>query len=97
VASEAEQAGVDRQVARRRENGERAAGTDPLTDEQGLVEFGCECARAECDRSVKVPLYVYQRMVEAGDQYLVQAGHHAVERYRTLVVHGSMRIEEERG
>jgi hypothetical protein len=43
---------------------------------------------------VKVPLYVYRRMVEAGDQYLLQAGHHAFPKYRTIVTIGLMRIEE---
>ena len=96
MASEVAQDAVGRQVVRRRENGKKAAGANPPTDEQGLVEFECECARTECERSVRVPLYVYRRMVEAGDQYLVQAGHHAFERHRTLVVDGSMRIEEQR-
>ena len=49
---------------------------------------------AECERLVRVPLYVYRRMVEAGDQYLVQAGHHAFARNRTIVTLGLMRIEE---
>jgi hypothetical protein len=87
---------VERQATRRRENGAKAAAPSPATDAQGLVEFACECRQAECERSVKVPLYVYRRLAEADDQYLVQAGHHAFERYRTLVVKGSMRIEERR-
>jgi hypothetical protein len=33
-------------------------------------------------------------MVEAGDQYLLQAGHHAFASYRTIVTVGLMRIEE---
>jgi hypothetical protein len=43
---------------------------------------------------VKVPLYVYRRIIESGDQYLVQAAHHAFPRYRTIVTLGLMRIEE---
>jgi len=42
---------------------------------------------------VKVPLDVYRRMVDA-DQYLLQAGHHAFARYRTIVSIGMMRVEE---
>lgn len=82
------------QDARRSANERKAAGNSPATDPQGLVEFACECAKADCERSVKVPLYVYRRMVEAGDQYLLQAGHHAFTRYRTIVTLGLMRIEE---
>ena len=41
-----------------------------------------------------MPLYVYQRMVESGDQYLLQAGHHAFERYRTIISIGLVRIEQ---
>ena len=96
MASEApaeSQAGVAHRVARRRAN-ERLAATRPRTDAQGLVEFACECMKADCERSVKTPLYVYRRMVEAGDQYLVQAGHHAFARNRTIVTVGLMRIEE---
>jgi len=33
-------------------------------------------------------------MVESGDQYLLQAGHHAFERYRTIISIGLVRIEE---
>jgi hypothetical protein len=43
---------------------------------------------------VKVPLYVYRRVLEAPDQYLLQAGHHAFRSYRTIVTLGLMRIEE---
>ena len=80
-------------VARRAANEKLATG-DPPGDNQGLVEFACECMDAECERLVRVPLYVYRRMVEAGDQYLVQAGHHAFARNRTIVTLGLMRIEE---
>ena len=82
------------QVARRRANERKAARASPETDAQGLVEFVCECKAADCERSVRVPLYVYRRMVEAGDQYLLQAGHHAFTSYRTIVSIGLMRIEE---
>jgi hypothetical protein len=37
---------------------------------------------------------VYRRLVETGDQYLLQAGHHAFTSYRTIVSVGLMRIEE---
>ena len=91
--SEAVQEGIAHRVAQRRKN-ERSAAGNPATDPQGLVEFGCECARGDCERMVKVPLYVYRRMVEAGDQYLLQAGHHAYDRYRTIISIGLVRIEE---
>ena len=87
-----EQEGVAHRVAQRAAN-RRAATSNPNADAQGLVELGCECARADCDRLVKVPLDVYGRMV-AADQYLLQAGHHAFARYRTIVSIGMMRIEE---
>jgi hypothetical protein len=86
--------GVAHRVTRRHANHRLAAIDDAPTDAQGLVEFSCECTRTECERSVKVPLYVYRRMVESGDQYLLQAGHHAFERYRTIVSLGLVRIEE---
>ena len=82
------------QATRRHANERKAAGTSPTTDPQGLVEFACECSKTDCERLVKVPLYVYRRMVEAGDQYLLQAGHHAFPKYRTIVTIGLMRIEE---
>jgi hypothetical protein len=87
------QAGVAHRVARRRANGHLARAASPSTDAQGLVEFACECMSDDCDRSVRVPLYVYRRLSES-DQYLVQAGHHAFPRYRTIVQSGLMRIEE---
>ena len=89
-----EQEGVAHRVARRGANVRMAAGADPPTDAQGLVEFGCECTKSDCERTVKVPLYVYRRMVESGNQYLLQAGHHAFERYRTIISLGLVRIEE---
>jgi hypothetical protein len=91
--SEAAKQGIAHRVAQRRKN-ERSAAGNPPTDPQGLVEFGCECAKSDCERMVKVPLYVYTRMVEAGDQYLLQAGHHAYDRYRTIISIGLVRIEE---
>jgi hypothetical protein len=80
-------------VVRRRENERKAAGS-PQSDPQGLVEFGCECAKSDCERSVKVPLYVYRRILEAKDQHLLQTGHHAFPQYRTIVSLGLMSIEE---
>ena len=72
----------------------KGRGANPATDAQGLVDFACECINPDCERSVKVPLYVYSRVLEAGDQYLVQAAHHAFARYRTIVTFGLIRIEE---
>ncbi len=86
--------GIAHRIARRSANEEKAAELSPVTDAQGLVEFACECNKFDCERSVRVPLYVYRRMVEAGDQYLLQAGHHAFTSYRTIVTVGLMRIEE---
>jgi hypothetical protein len=93
VSQAAADEGIIHRVARRRANERKAAGS-PASDAQGQVEFECECTRADCERSVRVPLYVYRRMVEAGDQYLLQAGHHAFPEYRTIVTIGLMRIEE---
>lgn len=89
-----EQEGVAHRAARRTANERIAGSSSATTDAQGLVEFACECTRPECERLVKVPLYVYRRMLDAGDQYLLQAGHHAFARYRTIVTIGLMRIEE---
>ncbi len=88
------QDGIAHRVARRQENQQKASGLNPETDAQGFVEFACECKKVDCERSVKAPLYVYQRMTESGDQYLLQAGHHAFTNYRTIVSIGLMRIEE---
>jgi hypothetical protein len=85
--------GVAHRVARRDENRRKAGERAPETDAQGLVELACECARADCERSVRVPLYVYRRLAEDG-QYLLQAGHHAFPDYRTIVSVGQIRIEE---
>jgi hypothetical protein len=90
----AEEDGIAHRVARRGANERKAAARDVPVDAQGLVELACECTRSDCERSVSVPLYVYRRMVEAGDQYLLQAGHHAFPQYRTIVSVGMMRIEE---
>ena len=87
-----EEEGTSHRVAQRSANRATAA-ADPTGDAQGLVELGCECMRADCERVVKVPLEVYRRMLDA-DQYLLQAGHHAFARYRTIVTIGLMRIEE---
>lgn len=88
-----EQEGIAHRVERRTAN-ERKATAQPPTDAQGLVELACECTTSDCERSVRVPLYVYRRMLDAGDQYLLQAGHHAFPQYRTIVSIGLMRIEE---
>ena len=86
--------GTGNQASRRRANERKAGAAKPTTDAQGLVSFACECSNADCERSVKVPLYVYHRVLEAGDQYLVQAAHHAFAGYRTIVSFGLIRIEE---
>jgi len=91
---DAVQEGIAHRVARRSANERKAAEVSPDTDAQGLVEFACECKKVDCERSVRVPLYVYHRMLEAGNQYLLQAGHHAFTSYRTIVSVGLMRIEE---
>ncbi len=88
-----EQDGISHRVARRDANKRTSAAADPNTDAQGLVELACECTKADCERLVKVPLYVYRRMLDA-DQYLLQAGHHAFAQYRTIISVGLMRIEE---
>jgi hypothetical protein len=90
----AELDGAAFRVARRSANRQKAAEIDPKTDAQGLVEFACECTRADCERSVRVPLYVYRRLLEGPDQYLLQPGHHAFEKYRTIISIGLTRIEE---
>lgn len=88
-----EQEGISHRVARRTANRRTAGAAQPKTDTQGLVELACECIKADCDRMVKVPLYVYRRMLDS-DQFLLQAGHHAFAQYRTIVSVGLMRIEE---
>jgi hypothetical protein len=88
-----EQEGILHRVARRDANRQACAANGSTVDVQSLVELSCECTRVNCDRLVKVPLYVYRRMLDA-DQYLLQAGHHAFPRYRTIISVGLMRIEE---
>lgn len=90
---EAEQDGATHREAQRTANRRATAADKPKTDSQGLVELACECLQFDCDRTVKVPLYVYRRMLDA-DQYLLQAGHHAFAQYRTIISVGLMRIEE---
>ena len=85
--------GIAHRVGRRAANRQKAADANLATDAQGLVELACECKASDCERSVRVPLYVYQRMMDS-DQYLLQAGHHAFSSYRTIVQLGLMRIEE---
>jgi hypothetical protein len=87
------QDGIAHRGARRTDNTRKSTAANPETDAQGLVELHCECNRVDCDRVVKVPLDVYRRMIEL-DQYLLQAGHHAFLRYRTIISVGLMRIEE---
>jgi hypothetical protein len=87
-----EQEGIMHRVARRDDN-KRVATSRFVTDNESLVELSCECTRVDCERSVKVPVYVYRRMLDA-DQYLLQAGHHAFPQYRTIISVGLMRIEE---
>jgi hypothetical protein len=85
--------GVAHRATRRRSNRETADRRSTKTDAQDLLELACECMRDDCERSVKVPPEVYRRMLDA-DQYLLQAGHHAFARYRTIISVGQMRIEE---
>jgi hypothetical protein len=66
----------------------------PADDAQGLIEFACECTKPDCERSVRVPLYVYRRILEGSNQSLVKNGHHASPRYRTIIATGLMSIEE---
>jgi len=88
-----EQDGISHRVMCRDANRRVSAAAQPATDAQGLVELACECTKFDCERKVKVPLYVYRRMIDA-DQYLLQAGHHAFAQYRTIISVGLMRIEE---
>jgi hypothetical protein len=99
VASEAveklvaAQEGIAHRVERRRANQLMASGLSSETDADRLIEFACECKAADCERSVTVPLYVYRRIVDARDQYLLRAGHHAFTSYRTILEIGLTRIE----
>jgi hypothetical protein len=99
VASEAiqklvaAQDGIAHRVERRRANEWKAGELGSESDADQLVEFGCECRTADCERVVTVPLYVYRRVVDARDQYLLRAGHHAFTSYRTILEIGLTRIE----
>ena len=88
-----EQDGIAHRVEQRNANRLKSTAADVPTDAQGLVEFACECSSPDCERSLRVPLDVYRRML-AADQYLLQAGHHAFSNYRTIISAGLMRIEE---
>jgi hypothetical protein len=88
-----EQEGVLHRVARRDANKRASAASRSKADAQSVVELFCECTQVDCERELKVPLYVYRRMLES-DQYLLQAGHHAFPQYRTIISIGLMRIEE---
>ena len=88
-----EQGGIAHRVAQRGANKRKSAAGDATIDAQGLVEFGCECTRIDCDLLVRMPLDVYRRMVEA-DQYVLRPGHHSFATYRTIISVGLMRIEE---
>ena len=90
---DAEQEGASHREAQRTANRRATADGKSRTDAQGLVELSCECLQLDCERTVKVPPDVYRRMLDA-DQYLLQAGHHAFSRYRTIITVGLMRIEE---
>ena len=98
IAREAREVPAGERIAHRsarRLANEGKAAQSRGTDVGQLVEFVCECRDPGCERSVKVPLYVYRRLLEEGDQYLLQRGHHASERYRTVIALGLVRIEQE--
>ena len=86
--------GLTFRAARRSANRRRAAAAS-VKDPQHLVELACECVDGSCERSLRVPLYVYERILEADGQYLLQTGHHASPRYRTIVAFGVTTIEEQ--
>jgi len=81
--------------AARRQANQLKARTLPKNGAGDLVELACECLNGACEHSVRVPLYVYLRILEAGRQYLLHTGHHASPRYRTIVTFGTMTIEEQ--
>lgn len=87
------QDGIAHRVERRRENERKASELSSEDDADQLVDFACECKSADCERTVTVPLYVYRRIVDAHDQYLLRAGHHAFASYRTILEVGLTRIE----
>lgn len=86
--------GLSFRAARRSANRRKAAAA-PAKDAQRLVDLECECVNVSCERSLRVPLYVYERILEANGQYLLQTGHHASPRYRTIVAFGVTAIEEQ--
>ena len=88
-----EEEGIAHRVAQRDANKHKSSTTKASTDAHNLIEFACECTNTDCERTVRVPLDVYSRMVEA-DHYLLQAGHHAFTNYRTVISLGHMRVEE---
>jgi hypothetical protein len=90
-----EAAGDHYRDTRRRSN-ERKVASLGASKTNDRVELDCECVNEECGRAVRIPVYVYRRMVEAGDQYLLQPGHHAFPRYRTIVTTADASIEERR-
>jgi hypothetical protein len=81
--------------AARRSANQRKVAAAPVKDGERLFEFECECVNADCERTLRVPLYVYRRILDSGNQYLLQTGHHASSRYRTIVAFGLMTIEEQ--
>jgi hypothetical protein len=81
--------------AARRQANQRKIAALPAKKSHDLVELACECLNGGCEQSVRVPLYVCHRVLEAGDQYLLHTGHHASPRYRTIVTFGTMTIEEQ--
>ena len=88
------EAGLAFRAARRQANRRKAASL-PAKNAQDFVELACECLNGGCEHSVHVPLYVYRRVLEPGNQYLLHTGHHASQRYRTIVTFGMMTIEEQ--
>jgi hypothetical protein len=89
----AAQNGIAHRVERRQANASKAAGLSLEPDDRKLVEFACECKSADCEGSVTVPLYVYRRITDARDHYLLRAGHHAFASYRTILEIGLTRVE----
>lgn len=94
VSLAAVQDGIAHRVRSREENERKVREAGRVTDEQALVELACECTNVDCERSVMVPLDVYRRLLEARNQYLLHAGHHAFTSYRTIAAMGLTRIEE---
>jgi hypothetical protein len=89
----AAQDGIAHRVERRRANVWKMSELSSDADANQLVELACECKAADCERVVNVPLYVYRRIVDARDQHLLRAGHHAFTSYRTILEIGLTRIE----